>query len=95
MPKNVHIAFPIDGEDDTGKNSIEKGQEVLTMLGNVRRTLAVGIILATHNVCSWMTKTSTPSAALSYFSPGQSYNSIALPVKRKTMKARMDPMRSM
>lgn len=95
MSKNVHIAFPIHGEDGTGKDSIEKGQEVLTMLDNVRWTLAMDIVLATYGICSWTTKSNIPSVALSYFSLGQSCNITAWPVKRKTMVARMDPVRSM
>lgn len=91
MPKNVYIAFSIDGEDEAGENFTEKGKEVLAILENVCRTLAMGIILVTHPVCSWTTKTNIPSVALSYFLLGQSCNSTALPVKRKAMKARMDP----
>lgn len=39
MSKNVHIAFPIDNENEAGNNSVEKTKEVLTRLKTVRRTL--------------------------------------------------------
>lgn len=95
MPKNVHIAFSIDDEDEAGKIFTEKGQEVLTILENVCRTLAMSIILDTHPVCSWTRKTNVPSVELSYFLLEQSCNSTAVLVKRKAMKARMDPTQLM
>ena len=35
-PKKVHLAFPIDHEDESGEKSIEKAQDVLTKLKPVR-----------------------------------------------------------
>ena len=92
MSKSVYIAFPIDDEDEAGNKFIDKAQETLTRLENVRRTLAMDIILVIHRICRWRTRTSTPSAVLSCFWLGSSYSSIALPVKRETTRVRMDPM---
>ena len=35
MPKNVHIAFPVDDEDESGNKPIDKAQEVLAKLKTV------------------------------------------------------------
>ena len=50
MPKNVHIASPIDYEDEVGNKSIDKAQEALTRLKIVCRTLVIGTILVAHSV---------------------------------------------
>ena len=77
MPKNVHIAFPIDDEDESGNKSIDRAQEALVRLKKVRRTPVMDIILIAHCVCRWMTRTNTPFGALSCFWPELSYSNIA------------------
>lgn len=89
MPKNVHIASPIDHEDEAGNKSIDKAQEALTRLKIVCRTLIIGTILIAHSVYRWTTRTNTPSAAPSYFWLGPSYNNIVPPVTGKTKRVRM------
>ena len=45
MQRKVHLAFPIDDEDESGEKSIDKAQEALTRLKTVRQTLTAEIKL--------------------------------------------------
>lgn len=94
MSKNVHIAFPIDDEDESGKKVIDKALEVLGKLKTVCQTPVMEITLIAHCTCRWITRTNALSGALSYFWPGPSCNSIAPQVKGKMMRMRMDRVRS-
>ena len=67
MSKNVHIAFPVDDEDESGNKSIDKAQEALLKLKTVRQTLVMGVKLIAHRVCRWTMRTSTLSGVLSCF----------------------------
>jgi len=95
MPKDVHIAFPIDGEDESGNKPADKAQEALTRLKTVCQTLAMDITLVAHYISRWVTTTNTPYGALSCYWPEPPCSIIALQVKRKTTRARMDWPRSM
>ena len=92
MPKHVHIAFPVDDQDETGNRSIDKAQETLTILKTVCQTLAMDTISVAHCSYRWTTRTNTPSAVLSCFWQEPSYNSTVLPVEKKTMRMRMGRM---
>ena len=92
MSKNVYIAFPLDDEDEAGNRFVDKAQETLARLKTVRWTLAMDIVLVIHRIYRWTMRTNTPSMVLSCFWLEPSYNSTALLVKRRTMRARMDRM---
>lgn len=92
MSKNVHIAFPVDDEDETGNRSIDKAQETLTRLNTVCQTLVMGTVSVAHCSYRWTTRTNTPPAVLSCFWQEPSYNGIVPLVKRKTMRVRMGRM---
>jgi len=77
MPKNVHIAFQIDDEDESGNKSIDKAQEALAKLKAVCQTLAMDIILIAHCVCRQTMRTNNPSGVLSCFWPEPSFSGIA------------------
>ena len=49
MSKNVHIAFPINDEDETGNKSIDKAHEALTRLETVCQAPVVDTISVTHS----------------------------------------------
>ena len=44
MSKNVHIAFPVDGEDESGNKSTNKAQETLKKLKTVCQISVVDVI---------------------------------------------------
>ena len=92
MSKSVYIAFPIDDEDEAGNRFIDKAQETLSRLKTVRWTLVMDIALVIHRIYRWTMRTNTPSMVLSCFWLEPSYNSIAPPVKRRTMRVRTDRM---
>lgn len=95
MPKNVHVAFPIDIEDESGNKPIDKAREALTRLKTVCQTLATDITLVAHYICRWITLTNTPSGVLSYYWPEPPCSIIASQVKRVRVRARMGWTRSM
>ena len=92
MPKSVHLAFPIDDEDEAGNKITDKSQETLTRLKTVCRALAADIIPVTHCIRRLKPRTSTLSMVPSCFWLEPLYSSIAPLVKRRTMRARMDRM---
>ena len=92
MPKSVHLAFPIDDEDEAGNKLTDKAQETLTRLKAVCRTLAMDIIPVIYCICRLKTRTNTLSVVPSCFWLEPPYNSIAPLVKRRTMRVRMDEM---
>jgi hypothetical protein len=50
MQKQVHLAFPIDNEDESGEKIINKAREVLVRLKTVRQTLTADITSVAHYI---------------------------------------------